>query len=385
MVDSFPNQKSGLLRFLFLATSVICLIAAVLFAYRNFGGFGSETKIVSAKKITFLIHLQSDSDEMIFSVFFELYPKEKKAALFFINPLIAFENETESLLEKKGDAVGVLEKQLKDTLGVSPTYTVSVSETGFRKIIDLFGGIEIFLDPKSPSETLGYKRMKVLYTLDGEDAYDYISFLPDQKTLSYVQRMDRQESLFLTFLESFHEKRETISKANILYLQTLVKSSIPSKDWETLFDFLKKERIHFGISELPGEPILRTKSKDEYLKARQETVKVAFQKFSSELRSVYFSDGDRARIEVLNGTAKNGLAKYGKSLLNEKRLKVLSVGNAWGSDFSKTMILDRSGNTFYADMISETFQGRKVYHVLRKDLGLDASVILGEDFQGNRP
>lgn len=385
MVDSFPNQKSGLLRFLFLTTSAICLIAIVLFAYRHFGGFGSETKIATAKKITFLIHLQSDSDEMIFSVFLELYPREKKAALFFINPLIAFENETESLLEKKGGAVGVLEKQMKDTLGASPTYTVSVSESGFRKAIDLFGGIEIFLDPKSPSETHSYKRMKALYTLDGEDAYDYASFLPDQKTLSYVQRMDRQESLFLTFLESFHEKRESISKANILYLHGLFKSNIPTKDWETLCDYLKKERIHYGISELPGEPILRAKSKDEFLKAKQETVKVAFQKFSSELRSVYFSDGDRARIEVLNGTAKNGLAKYGKSLLNEKRLKVLSVGNAWGSDFSKTMILDRSGNTMYADMISETFQGRKVYHVLRKDLGLDASVILGEDFQGNRP
>ncbi|TGL57507.1 LytR family transcriptional regulator [Leptospira ognonensis] len=379
--ESQVNQKKPFL--LLSIAGAVLLVAMLTLFLKNKTNIGSELKLSGPKKTNYLISMISDNGDYLFSFYAEFYHQEKKAALFFVNPLTSFEDE--KTLEDYGkDAPDEIYSSLEDTLDHSIQHKIVITETNFHQIVNLLGGMELFFEPRSNRITKKYKRVNRIYNLDGEDCYDVLSYLEDRKLLSYIHRLEIQENTILSLFETFHQKRDLLSKQKIGYLHDHINNNLSLKDWELFFEFFKKDRVHFGVSELPAEPIARVKKKDEILKTHEETVKVAFNKFSSDVRSSYYSDGERARIEILNGTSKSGLARYGKALLNDKGLKVLSVDNAWDSNFDKSIILNRSGNTQYTDTISETFQGRKVYFALRKDLGLDATVVLGEDFQNSK-
>ncbi|PJZ45284.1 LytR C-terminal domain-containing protein [Leptospira brenneri] len=384
MLREAPKKQPIPAKTLLIAAGSFFLIALLFLVFRSKGGFSLDQKFSQSKRLPILFSVLDEKDEYLFSLYVEFYPNEKKAALFFVNPKTSFDDGEKSLKEKGSSAPSYVESVLEDTLDSSIPFKIVWTKKQFQNWINLLGGLNLFFEPRSLHITKNYERSKQTYILDGEDTFDWMSSLNDESMISYIRRLEIQETVFLTVLESIHEKRDLLSKQRVAYLHTQMTTNLSIKEWETLIDFLKKEKIHFGVSEVPGEPVGRLKLKDEVLKANQETVKVAFHKFSSELRSLSFSEGERARIEVLNGTPKNGLARYGKVLLNDKGLKVLSVDNAWDSSFKSSIILNRSGNTQYTDIISDTFQGRRVYFALRKDLGLDATVILGEDFQNSK-
>lgn len=384
MLRETPQKQGIPAKTLLIAAGAFFLFALLFLILKSKTGFSLDQKFSQSKRLPILFSVLGDKDEYLFSMYAEFYPNEKKAALFFVNPKSSFDDGEKSLKEKGSSAPSYIESVLEDTLDSNIPFKIIWTKEQFQNWVNLMGGLQLFFEPKSLHITKNYNRNKDLYVLDGADCFDWMSTLADESMISYIRRLEIQETVMLTLLETIHEKRDLIAKQKISYLHNQMTTNLSLKEWETLFDFLKKEKIQFGVSEVPGEPVLRTKAKDEILKANEETVKVAFYKFSSELRSPSFGEGERARIEVLNGTAKNGLARYGKVLLNDKGLKVLTVDNAWDSNFKSTVILNRSGNTHYTDLISDTFQGRKVFFSLRKDLGLDATVILGEDFQNSK-
>ncbi|XDD41316.1 LytR C-terminal domain-containing protein [Leptospira sp. WS60.C2] len=384
MLRETPQKQGIPAKTLLIAAGAFFLFALLFLLLKSKTGFSLDQKFSQSKRLPILFSVLGDKDEYLFSMYAEFYPNEKKAALFFVNPKSSFDDGEKSLKEKGSSAPSYIESVLEDTLDSNIPFKIIWTKEQFQNWVNLMGGLQLFFEPKSLHITKNYNRNKDLYVLDGADCFDWMSTLADESMISYIRRLEIQETVMLTLLETIHEKRDLIAKQKISYLHNQMTTNLSLKEWETLFDFLKKEKIQFGVSEVPGEPVLRTKAKDEILKANEETVKVAFYKFSSELRSPSFGEGERARIEVLNGTAKNGLARYGKVLLNDKGLKVLTVDNAWDSNFKSTVILNRSGNTHYTDLISDTFQGRKVFFSLRKDLGLDATVILGEDFQNSK-
>lgn len=369
---------------LFIAAGSFFLFALLFLVLKSKTGFSLDQKFSQSKRMPILFSVLGDKEEYLFSMYAEFYPNEKKAALFFVNPKTSFDDGEKSLKEKGNSAPSYVKSVLEDTLDSNIPFKIVWTKEQFQNWINLLGGLHLFFEPKSLHVTENYSRNKESYLLDGPDCFDWMSSLADDSILSYFRRLEIQETVMLTLLETIHEKREQMGKQKVAYLHSQMSTNMSQKEWETFFDFLKKEKLQFGVSEVPGEPVARIKSKDQVLKANEETIKVAFYKFSSDLRSPSFAEGERARIEVLNGTPKNGLAKYGKVLLNDKGLKVLTVDNAWDSNFKSTVILNRSGNTHYTDMISDTFQGRKVFFSLRKDLGLDATVIVGEDFQNSK-
>ncbi|TGL99439.1 LytR C-terminal domain-containing protein [Leptospira jelokensis] len=384
MLREAPKKQTIPAKTLLIAAGSFFLFALIFLVLKSKTGFSLDQKFAQSKRMPILFSVLGDKDEYLFSMYAEFYPNEKKAALFFVNPKTSFDDGEKSLKEKGNGAPSYVESVLEDTLDSNIPFKIVWTKEQFQNWINLLGGLHLFFEPKSLHITQNYSRNKESYLLDGQDCFDWMSSLADNSILSYFRRLEIQETVMLTLFETIHEKRDLIGKQKLVYLHSQMTTNMSQKEWETFFDFLKKEKLQFGVSEVPGEPVARLKLKDQVIKANEETIKVAFFKFSSDLRSPTFAEGERARIEVLNGTSKNGLAKYGKVLLNDKGLKVLTVENAWDSNFKSTVILNRSGNTHYTDMISDTFQGRKVFFSLRKDLGLDATVIVGEDFQNSK-
>lgn len=364
---------------------LLLLFSFGLYISRQMGHLKLDKQITQLRKVTILTHALSDGNDYYFSVLVSLYPKEKKAALFFINPLSQFETETASLEKLKSGAIKTVEKELSKTLGFSPNYSITVKEDSFKRIVDLIGGLPIYFDPKTTLSSDRYNRpLGGSYYLDGEDAFDYLTYLPSKKGLEYVYRLEKQESAILTFYSQVFKNKDSIKKQLLSYIFTLLNTNLEESEFATLLDFLSNEEIYFGISELPGELQAVPKTDEFVLKISSDTAKVAYKKFEADVLSEFFADTERTRTEVLNGTEVNGLAKRAKSTLNERRIKVLTVENAWNSNFKETIILDRSGNTKVSTKVSEALGSQNLFYVIRKELGLDVTIVLGEDFDKSK-
>lgn len=383
MIANAPNRKQIPTKWILTAAFLFFFLAIGSYTVRSCSGFGGERRLQSVKRIPILFSLLGKDEILLFSVYAELYPADKKLALFFINPLTSFSGET-TLADKGKRAPSFLESELEDILDTKIAFRFVWTKEQFAHWINLIGGLDLFFEPKTRLPSAQYLREKSQYIVDGEDAVDWISSGDTKTALSSLRRLEIQESVFLSFIMSLSEKKNSLPKSILQNLYAQTDTNASEKEWDSLWELFQSEHLLCAVSELPGEPMSRPKTKDEILKANGETVRVAFVKFAQEIRSSSFGDGERARIEILNGTPKNGLARYGKLLLNERGLKVLTVDNAWDSNFKTSVILNRSGNTSLSHKISETFQGRKVFFALRKDLGLDATVILGEDFQNSK-
>lgn len=374
-------KKNKTQKLLLIIALVTVLLSGILYLSRNFGSLKLDKDIGNFKKVTFLLHAISDTDNYYFSVLISLYPKEKKCALFFINPLSSFEGDDETLEQLGSSAPSRLEGELNRILGFNPNFIITINETNFKKIINFVGGIPYYFEPKTFTPSNSFNRPESgYYNLDGKDAYDLFTSLNSNRALDYVARLEKQESAILSFYNKVFLSKDEIKKPWFTFLYSIIQTNMEESEWLSLIDFLLAEEIYFGVSELPGELIGIEKTDRSMLKIKKDTVKIAYNKFEADILSEFFSDTERSRIEVLNGTSINGLAKKAKSLLSENRIKVLSVENAWSSNIKESIVLDRSGNSKVSFKISNTLNNMPRFFIIRKELGLDSTVVLGEDF-----
>lgn len=361
--------------------SAFLLIALVFFLFRNFRRTGMDEKISSGKPIHILVHAFGDDDVYEFGFLATVFPSQERVALFFLHPITTFEDPEDSLEQIKSKAESAAKNAIQDILGTKPHYNIRINSSSFVRIVDLLGGISVYTDNRTNRNSPSYVRSPGHYLYSGEDVYDYVSFMDKKETLDYLDRISRQESAVLSLYETLYENKDLLNSFWSETVLSLVDSDFSKDDFYSLLKFVTSHRLSFGVTELPGEPALDIKTKRLYLKADLARASVALRKFHKDVISEIFTDGEFARTEVLNGTDVAGLAKDVRGILADKRIKVLSTDNAWRKDVEKTIVLDRSGNTAVSDKIASILEKTKVYHVLRKDLGLDSTVLLGSDIE----
>jgi hypothetical protein len=88
---------------------------------------------------------------------------------------------------------------------------------------------------------------------------------------------------------------------------------------------------------------------------------------------------ETAQIQVLNGTAVPELARSVATLLRDRGLDVVSVGNADSVHYPETIVLLRRGEPAVADMVSRRLGIGAVMQQLDATLLVDVTVILGHD------
>ncbi|MCE9499900.1 MAG: LytR C-terminal domain-containing protein, partial [Leptospira sp.] len=249
--------------------------------------------------------------------------------------------------------------------------------------IDILGGIPVYLDNNSVISSEKFSRKYGENSMSGEEVADYLKIADKNTPKEYVERLGRQESVLLTFYDNLPSVKQAIRKEWLSFLFGLIETNLAAEELYTLYDYVTSNHFIFSISELPGEPAEHPKSKKKFLQIKEDTAKTAFSRFEKNITSDYFLDGETARVEVLNGTDVTGLAKRVKSILNDKRFKVLSTDNGWLNNQKNTIVIDRSGNAEYSYRIAEALGSKKIRHNIKKESGLDATVLVGEDFEIN--
>ena len=93
------------------------------------------------------------------------------------------------------------------------------------------------------------------------------------------------------------------------------------------------------------------------------------------------------QVEILNGTGENRVGAIFRDYLKKKGYDVVELGNYKSSDVEKTMIIDRIGDTKKAQRISDVLgiSGRFISQQINRELYIDASIIIGKDFNELKP
>lgn len=356
---------------------VLLAISVSYFAYQKIQTRTKlDKKVNHEESVNFLIQSNSES-EVIFSLYIELFPKQKKIALFYINPMI-------SIGEKKilSESIFFLKSELESILDTNIQYNLSIKEKDFYRIIDILGGIEVYLEPsvykqdKSLSQTLESR-------FNSKELKNFLKLNESKTPLDYLDRLIRQETVSLTILDLIYNEKKQISKEWIYFITSFFETNLNPNEIYFLFTYLSENKFSTSITEMSSEIYESTngKEKKQELRIKKDKVNIAYNKFISNFKSEDFGDGEFSRIEILNGTDTVGLAKRAKNFLNDKRLKVLSTDNSSISEVKESIIIDKSGNSEYIRKTSEYLGIKKIRHAIHKDSGLDVSIILGEDFE----
>lgn len=304
--------------------------------------------------------------------------------------------------EKRGGGPALVKQAVGDILDLPIHYYVAVDFYGFKKLVDQIGGIDVYVDknlsdPFYPDQNMqGYDPFYIKAgqkRLDGETALkyarsrygsaggDFDRALRQQKVLSAV----KDKIMNLGFLAN---PKKLVDLINII--GDHVRTDFTPNEVYAMAKMLKDVDTSKIISKVlttgsDGELV------DAYINCDVKCVYISkpktgnweqIQRVAHEL----FTDPDLvkedAKIEVLNGSSKAGLASQLADVLKSYSYKVVNVDTA-KSKYPKTVIYDYSNGSksitlkflakrLSADIIKQTPTGNNV----------DISIIVGEDYKG---
>ncbi len=127
---------------------------------------------------------------------------------------------------------------------------------------------------------------------------------------------------------------------------------------------------------IKDEQFLTPVENGAWLRDRVETVK----KFLNDEGPAPI--GDEIKIEILNGSSNPGQAQSLRNSFLEYGFNVIHFGNALRSDYEKTIVIDRIGRPALAKRIADIINCKEVYTRIDKNLMVDVTIILGNDFEG---
>ena len=185
-----------------------------------------DKKLTKPNPICIQITGFSDNKTLTFGLLVTLFPTEKKAALFFINPLVSFDEERLETLGPSAEAV--LTKELEKITNHTIDYKLSISENNFKRIIDILGGVPVYFDPGLIRKTSeNYQRRVGEYMLSGEDISDFLKLRDPENPTGYLERLWSQETVTLVLSKRFYKSKSlnhkllSIIRENELLYDTL--------------------------------------------------------------------------------------------------------------------------------------------------------------------
>ncbi len=102
---------------------------------------------------------------------------------------------------------------------------------------------------------------------------------------------------------------------------------------------------------------------------------------SADTRTTMGGDRQRASVEVLNGTGVIGAAARVSERLRNMGFDVKTFGNAPDFDQDRSVLIDRSGRSWATKAIADSLGGLPVRSEVSPELYLDATLILGPDWE----
>lgn len=250
-------------------------------------------------------------------------------------------------------------------------HSMACSFKGFKQVVDAMGGVEIDVEKRmyyrDRSQGLYINLRPGLQRLDGEQALGYVRF---RHTDNDLRRIGRQQKFLL------EAARQMLRPARVARLPAVLSTLVRSVETDmTLGDLNGIRRLveKVGVSniemvQLPGTPTMHRGV--SYLDPDWPMV--------SRLMA-YIIDNQGPRVEVLNGTAVDGLGQRGADRLLASGYEVTRIANAsYMHDSSR--IIDHVGWPSQAKRIAKLLNCGRVVTDGRPTQWADITVIVGRDY-----
>jgi anionic cell wall polymer biosynthesis LytR-Cps2A-Psr (LCP) family protein len=394
-------SKTGASRLL-LGLIILLIILGVAAAVYSLRSNPIEDALAANRVINVLFVIEEEKKPLSAYVLM-YYPATRRAAIFDIpgdlGLLITKINRVDRI-DRVYDSsrIGSYESEIGKLLGVEINFSIVFTKENLASLVDLLEGMEIFI-PLSVS----YRENGTLILfpsgitiLDGDKAVVYASYsLPDEDSEMIVFRRQRFFLGLLDRIVSMNGSFKHPDAAKLYY--SFFKTGMNRRTLARLLDefvFLDAYRTSIqsvggNLREVSGQMLVIPHWDGNLVK------EVVRQTLGSLTRQTEGAGQQTTTVEILNGTAVNGLAGRTAEMLRSFGYDIISVGNADSTDYESTVIIHRSGDEAvtktFADVISCTNiknefapndEPEGEMDIQSFDYKADITLIIGRDFNG---
>ncbi len=335
----------------------------------------------------------SDGESARFFEVFFYNPDTRKGSLFYIpanvGSLITTINKQAAIgVLYKRSSPAALQQKIEDLLDVHLQSVVDVSSKDLGRLVDLLGGVEVFI-PNPVDLTQDGKRILLpsgSVTLDGDKALDFLTYQDPLE--SDMDSIGRRQKFLQALLKAMGENSTfLLQRGPFRMLRTLAHTSLPARALRSFVSELGRfdaermvlQRVLGTTRSVDDHDLLFPHQEGELLKQAVKQVLAA--NASNEFVA---PDALAITVEVLNGTKTVGLANRARELFQSYDLEVLAPNNADNDQYQNTVVLDRKGNMENARKVADIIHCTRIFSKPdpQMDQAVDVTVILGRDFDG---
>ncbi|MCG0275548.1 MAG: LCP family protein [Thermosediminibacteraceae bacterium] len=266
-------------------------------------------------------------------------------------------------------------KTVKDLLGVPIHHYVAINYSGFRKIVDAIGGVEINVERRmkyvDPAGGLYIDLEPGLQVLDGEKAEQFVRFrqYPDGD----LGRIKAQQKFVQAALKSLLKPSTLLRLPQIVKaVQETVRTDMETGDIMKLANLVRQiDQDSVKMYILPGE--------GRYISGISYFIPYESE-MEKTVKEVFFGENANIKVAVLNGSGYAGIAKKVAEKLEEMGFTVVRVANADSFDYDTTTIIYPSEKREDAEKIAKVFANARMKEEKMEGEGL-TTIIVGKDVQ----
>ncbi len=345
--------------------------------------------------IVILVH---DGDKLLFTEILFYNPTTAKAALLDIP------GETGVIIQKLGkidriDTIfepgnpGEYISELENITDQEIPFYILMDISDVPDMIDVVEGLEMFI--ANPVEILEPGHTVLLpsgsIVLDGDKAETYLTYEDPEE--SDIDKSGRHEKFIQSLLKTFQDRGpELLNNRMFPYLYRTMETNIDRDSFRAFITESEKMdtgRIVFqrvlGVKRTVDDQVLLFRHYDGNL--LKETVKQTVSSIAN--MEVVSTEELNIALQILNGTAVNGLASRTSQVFQSFGYDVANIGNYIG-EIEKTLVINRGSDIAQAQRAANIIKCGNVLAgiegiELPEDINeyeYDVIIILGKDFDG---
>lgn len=295
-----------------------------------------------------------------------------------------------------GGGPALAKKTVEYNLAIPIHYYVLLDFGGFEKIIDALGGIDVDVpeaidDPEYPTADFGVMHLQIpagMQHMDGDMALKYAR---SRHTTSDFSRSQRQMQVILAARDKALRINALAQMPQLLaQLRDAVETDMTPEQMLALAPVaaqVRPDNIKVRAIDLNMTYEIKLNTGADVLWPDREKIGAVVQELfstpqSSNVVAISPLQAEAARIIILNGTAKDGLAAMASRYLKSNGLNVVEIGNAERRDYAKTVIVDLDNKTATAKWLAERFNVDEadIRHNASAAPDSDIRIILGSDW-----
>jgi LCP family protein required for cell wall assembly len=269
-----------------------------------------------------------------------------------------------------GGGPALAKKTVEYNFAIPIHYYVLIDFNGFRKLIDAIGGIDIDVpeaidDPEYPTEDYGVMHLQIpagRQHMDGDMALKYAR---SRKSTSDFDRSRRQMQVILAARDKALKSNALAQAPQLLaQLRAAVQTDMTPDQILALSPIvaqIRPDNIKSRSIDLTMSYEIRLNTGADVLWPDREKIGALIQEMFSTpqgtnvVASISPLRAEAARIVILNGTTKDGLAAMASRYLKNNGFNVVQIGNAEKRDYARTVLVDLADKPATLDWLAERF------------------------------